>query len=74
MVFTVFLTGCVLSLEVTLQKRSEGSMWPELVMGDSRGEFVMSDDQAAMIHERLKHLTSEELVRSQIVMEQDFYF
>ncbi|XP_008329275.1 nudC domain-containing protein 1 isoform X2 [Cynoglossus semilaevis] len=49
------------SLEVTLQKRSEGSMWPELVMGDSRGEFVMSDDQAAMIHERLKHLTSEEL-------------
>ncbi|KAM4539783.1 nudC domain-containing protein 1 [Odontesthes bonariensis] len=49
------------SLEVTLQKRSEGPMWPELVMGDRRGEFVMSDEQAALIHERLTHLTSEDL-------------
>lgn len=54
---------CVLSLEVTLQKRSEGPMWPELVMGDRRGEYVMSDEQAAIIHERLTHLTSEDLVR-----------
>ncbi|XP_072304203.1 nudC domain-containing protein 1 [Eucyclogobius newberryi] len=50
------------SLEVTLQKRSEGALWPELVMGDRRGELVMSDEQTAQIHERLKHLTSEELV------------
>uniref|UniRef100_A0A3Q3JQ90 NudC domain-containing protein 1 n=1 Tax=Monopterus albus TaxID=43700 RepID=A0A3Q3JQ90_MONAL len=50
------------SLEVTLQKRSEGPMWPELVMGDRRGEYVMSDEQAALICERLAHLTSEELV------------
>ena len=56
---------CVLSLEVTLQKRSEGPMWPELVMGDRRGEYVMSDEQAALIHERLTHLTSEDLVRTQ---------
>uniref|UniRef100_A0A667XH25 NudC domain-containing protein 1 n=1 Tax=Myripristis murdjan TaxID=586833 RepID=A0A667XH25_9TELE len=49
------------SLELTLQKRSEGPMWPELVMGDSRGEYVMSDEQAALIHERLTHLTSEDL-------------
>ncbi|XP_019959970.2 nudC domain-containing protein 1 [Paralichthys olivaceus] len=49
------------SLEVTLQKRSEGPMWPELVMGDRRGEYVMSDEQAALIHERLTHLTSEDL-------------
>lgn len=53
---------CVFSLEVTLQKRSEGPMWPELVMGDSRGQHVMSDEQAALIHERLTHLTSEDLV------------
>ncbi|CAB1428381.1 unnamed protein product [Pleuronectes platessa] len=49
------------SLEVTLQKRSEGPMWPELVLGDSRGEYVVSDEQAALIHERLTHLTSENL-------------
>lgn len=53
----------VCSLEVTLQKRSEGPLWPELVMGDRRGELVMSDEQAALIHERLTHLTSEDLVR-----------
>lgn len=50
------------SLEVTLQKRSEGPLWPELVMGDRRGELVMSDEQAALIHERLTHLTSEDLI------------
>ncbi|XP_034016830.1 nudC domain-containing protein 1 [Thalassophryne amazonica] len=50
------------SLEVTLQKRSEGLMWPEVVMGDRRGEYVMSDEQAALIHERLTHLTSEDLI------------
>ncbi|XP_008298036.1 nudC domain-containing protein 1 [Stegastes partitus] len=48
-------------LEVTLQKRSEGPLWPELVTGDGRGEYVMSDEQAALIHERLTHLTSEDL-------------
>uniref|UniRef100_A0A3B4X9F9 NudC domain-containing protein 1 n=1 Tax=Seriola lalandi dorsalis TaxID=1841481 RepID=A0A3B4X9F9_SERLL len=51
------------SLEVTLQKRSEGPVWAELVMGDRRGEHVMSDEQAALIHQRLTHLTSEDLVR-----------
>ncbi|XP_061597220.1 nudC domain-containing protein 1-like [Cololabis saira] len=49
------------SLELMLQKRSEGPVWPELVMGDRRGEFVMSDEQAALLHERLTHLTSEDL-------------
>ncbi|KAJ0003485.1 hypothetical protein NQD34_008583 [Periophthalmus magnuspinnatus] len=50
------------SLEVTLQKHIEGPLWPELVMGDRRGELVMSDEQTAQIHERLKHLTSEDLI------------
>nr|XP_057903283.1 nudC domain-containing protein 1 [Doryrhamphus excisus] len=49
------------SLEVTLQKHTEGPMWPELVIGDRRGEHVMNDEQAALIHERLTHLTSEDL-------------
>ncbi|XP_012709499.2 nudC domain-containing protein 1 [Fundulus heteroclitus] len=48
------------SLEVTLQKRREGPMWPELVLGNRRGEFVMSDQQGALLHDRLTHLTSEE--------------
>lgn len=60
----VFEYECVHSLEVTLQKRSEGPMWPELVMGDRRGEYVISDEQAALIHERLTYLTSEDLVGS----------
>ncbi|XP_010776464.1 nudC domain-containing protein 1 [Notothenia coriiceps] len=48
-------------LELTLQKREEGPMWSELVMGDKRGEYVMSDEQAALIHERLTFLTSEDM-------------
>ncbi|MEQ2315471.1 hypothetical protein AMECASPLE_022786 [Ameca splendens] len=36
-------------------------MWPELVLGNRRGQFVMSDEQTALIHERLAHLTSEDL-------------
>ncbi|MEQ2274111.1 NudC domain-containing protein 1, partial [Xenotaenia resolanae] len=52
---------CPPSLEVTLQKLSEGPMWPELVLGNRRGQFVMSDEQTALIHERLTHLTSEDL-------------
>lgn len=62
MFYSVLCVIFVLSLEVTLQKRSEGPMWPELVIGDRSGEHVMSDEQAALIHERLSHLTSDELV------------
>ncbi|XP_066572053.1 nudC domain-containing protein 1 [Amia ocellicauda] len=49
------------SLEITLQKKEEGPMWPELVMGDRRGQFVLDQAQAAIIHEQLTHLTSEDL-------------
>lgn len=52
-----------ISLEVTLQKRSEETMWPELVMGDKKGEYIISEEQAALIHERLSYLTSEDLVQ-----------
>ncbi|XP_037549101.1 nudC domain-containing protein 1, partial [Nematolebias whitei] len=49
------------SLELSLQKLREGAMWPELVTGNRRGELVLSDEQAALIHDRLTHLTSEDL-------------
>ncbi|XP_043994769.1 nudC domain-containing protein 1 isoform X2 [Gambusia affinis] len=48
------------SLEVSLQKLSEGPMWPELVLGNRTGELVLSNQQAALIHDRLTHLTSED--------------
>ncbi|XP_023201181.1 nudC domain-containing protein 1 [Xiphophorus maculatus] len=48
------------SLEVSLQKLGEGPMWPELVLGNRTGELVLSDQQVALIHERLTHLTSED--------------
>ena len=48
---------------MTLQKLEEGSTWPELVPGDGRGEYVVSEEQAALIHERLTYLTVDDLVR-----------
>lgn len=62
-VVVFFFFFLAISLEVTLQKRSEGTMWPELVVGDKRGEYIISDEQAALIHERLSYLTSEDLVQ-----------
>lgn len=52
--------GPVLSLEVMLQKCVVGTPWPELVMGDQRGELLISEEQAALVHERLSHLTSQD--------------
>ncbi|KAL6460400.1 hypothetical protein MHYP_G00303660 [Metynnis hypsauchen] len=49
------------SLEVSLQKRSEGPLWSELVLGDRKGEYIMNEEQAAQLHLRLAHLTAEEL-------------
>ncbi|XP_072530723.1 nudC domain-containing protein 1 [Salminus brasiliensis] len=49
------------SLEISLQKRSEGPLWSELVLGDRRGEYIMNEEQAAQLHQRLAHLTAEEL-------------
>ncbi|XP_028646745.1 nudC domain-containing protein 1 [Erpetoichthys calabaricus] len=49
------------SLEINLVKKNEGPMWPEVVMGDRNGEFIMDPAQAALIMEGLKYLTSEDL-------------
>lgn len=40
-------------------------MWPEVVVGDRTGEYFADPDQARIIHERLAHLTSDELVRDE---------
>ncbi|XP_067393496.1 nudC domain-containing protein 1 isoform X1 [Emydura macquarii macquarii] len=49
------------SLEITLIKKDEGPMWPELIVGDARGEFIMDSSQCSAIAERLMQLTSEEM-------------
>ncbi|XP_009079998.1 PREDICTED: nudC domain-containing protein 1-like, partial [Acanthisitta chloris] len=47
------------SLEVTLIKKNEGPQWPELIVGDTRGEFIMDSSRCSEIAESLMHLTSE---------------
>ncbi|XP_069477613.1 nudC domain-containing protein 1 isoform X3 [Ambystoma mexicanum] len=49
------------SLEVTLMKKDEGLMWPEFIVGDKQGKYVMNPDQSAAIADGLMHLTSEDL-------------
>lgn len=49
------------SLEVSLQKRSEGPLWSEVVLGDRRGEYLMNDEQKSQLQQRLSYLTSEDL-------------
>ncbi|KFZ56911.1 NudC domain-containing protein 1, partial [Antrostomus carolinensis] len=47
------------SLEISLIKKNEGCQWPELIVGDTRGEFIMDSSQCSDIAESLMHLTSE---------------
>ncbi|XP_038666297.1 nudC domain-containing protein 1 isoform X2 [Scyliorhinus canicula] len=49
------------SLEIFLFKKNRGVTWPELIIGDRRGEFITDPDQASQINEGLLNLTSEEL-------------
>lgn len=48
-------------LEISLIKKNEGLIWPELVVGDKQGELIRDPAQCAAIAERLMHLTSDEL-------------
>uniref|UniRef100_K7GEF1 NudC domain-containing protein 1 n=1 Tax=Pelodiscus sinensis TaxID=13735 RepID=K7GEF1_PELSI len=52
------------SLEISIIKKDEGPMWPELIVDDSRGEFIMGSSQCSAVAERLMHLTSEEMVQN----------
>ncbi|XP_077051471.1 nudC domain-containing protein 1 [Siphateles boraxobius] len=49
------------SLEVNLQKRSEGPLWSEVVLGNRRGEYLMNDDQKSQLQQKLSYLTAEDL-------------
>ncbi|XP_060099299.1 nudC domain-containing protein 1 [Heteronotia binoei] len=49
------------SLEISLMKKEEGCMWPELIVGDSQGELIMDPAQSEAIAKRLMHLTSDEM-------------
>ncbi|XP_072322971.1 nudC domain-containing protein 1 [Scyliorhinus torazame] len=49
------------SLEIFLFKKNRGVTWPQLIIGDRRGEFIMDPDKASQINEGLLNLTSEEL-------------
>lgn len=60
----LFLLCLHFSLEITLVKKNEGPWWPELIVGDTRGEFIMDPAQRSEIAESLMHLTSEVMVRS----------
>ncbi|GFO43494.1 nudc domain-containing protein 1 [Plakobranchus ocellatus] len=46
-------------LEISLEK-VEAEMWPSVIVGDSRGQLVMTPEQLQAVHERLAHLTSED--------------
>uniref|UniRef100_A0A8D0L8B9 NudC domain-containing protein 1 n=1 Tax=Sphenodon punctatus TaxID=8508 RepID=A0A8D0L8B9_SPHPU len=49
------------SLEISLNKREEGPMWPELIVDGTPGEFIMDPARCSTIAERLMHLTSEDM-------------
>lgn len=49
-------------LEVILAKADKSLLWTNLIPGDQRGKKVLDAESAAEWHQRLIHLTSEELV------------
>lgn len=49
-------------LEILLSKQEEGLMWPELVVGDTSGEFVVDTCIVDDIHQKLSHLCGEDEV------------
>lgn len=40
----------------------EDQVWPQIVVGDNRGEMTMDPVMIAQIHERLAGLTSDQMV------------
>ncbi|XP_032078955.1 nudC domain-containing protein 1 [Thamnophis elegans] len=46
---------------ILIKKEEEKRLWPELIIGDSRGEFIMDPAQSATIAEQLTYLTSDEM-------------
>lgn len=54
------------SVELTLSK-VEDQVWPQVVVGDNRGEMTMDPAVVAQIHERLAALTSDQMVRARVL-------
>lgn len=50
-------------LEILLSKQEEGLMWPELVIGDTSGEFLVDICIADEVHKKLGHLCDETEVK-----------
>jgi hypothetical protein len=53
------------SLEIILQKQSTEHHWSSVVVGDTKGQYIVQGEEAKRvqeIHERLEHLTSDKLV------------
>uniref|UniRef100_A0A8C6XCB6 NudC domain-containing protein 1 n=1 Tax=Naja naja TaxID=35670 RepID=A0A8C6XCB6_NAJNA len=46
---------------ILIKKEEEKHLWPELIVGDFRGEFIMDPTQSATIAEQLMYLTSDEM-------------
>lgn len=53
-------------VELTLSK-VEDQVWPQVVVGDNRGEMTMDPAVVAQIHERLAALTSDQMVRARVL-------
>lgn len=54
-------------VELTLSK-VEDQVWPQVVVGDNRGEMTMDPAVVAQIHERLAALTSDQMVRARVLL------
>ena len=52
---------CICRVDLILSKVEEHK-WPLVVQGDTRGEMVITAEEAAAIHAKLAQFTSEELV------------
>lgn len=61
----LFVFSLHFSLEISLIKKNEGCRWTELIIGDTRGEFIVDPSQCSEIAESLMHLTSEVMVKNQ---------
>lgn len=46
-------------LEISLSKQEEGLMWPEFIVGDTSGEFIVDSCIADEVHQKLSHLCGE---------------
>lgn len=49
-------------IEIILSKNDKSTVWSSLIVGDQRGQKVLDAESAAEWHQRLIHLTADEMV------------